>query len=236
LLVSNRHACHDNEIVESRTGAVAYSPVSHPRSSNRACGLPAHGFPTGFTSEHTRDDGAHRLRRPIGCFAHTPCAVQLRLKVKLFLKNPNFPVVSGQSHSPCRIYFKGAPEVRDLPSPGITRLRRYYFPLRLPPRPEPKALLRVAAPHPGRASHVTQITFLTCCPHYPGGSEQVHLTVTSLSRFGLPRILGGSASTTVLSRPAQGSLALRPARLLQPKSLHLSPGLHQGGLPASMPG
>ena len=27
--------------VESRTGAVAYSPVSHPRSSNRACGSAA---------------------------------------------------------------------------------------------------------------------------------------------------------------------------------------------------
>jgi hypothetical protein len=27
------------------------SPVSHPRSSNRTCGLPASGFPTGFTSK-----------------------------------------------------------------------------------------------------------------------------------------------------------------------------------------
>ena len=185
---------------------------------------------------------AHERRRSSsvketdGCFANAPCAVQLRLKVKLFLKNPNFPVVSGQSHSPCLIFFKSAPEVRDLPSIPFPGLRRYYFPLRLPPRPAPKALLRVATPHPGRASHVAQITFLTCCPHYPGGSEQVHLTVTSLSRFGLPRILGGSASTTVLSRPAQGSLALRPVWLLQPKSLHLSPGLHQGGLPTSMPG
>src|SRR6266436_7466126 len=31
---------------------------------------------------------------------------------------------------------------------------------------------------------------------------------------GLPRLTGGSASTTSLSRPAQASLALRPARLL----------------------
>jgi hypothetical protein len=45
----------------------------------------------------------------------------------------------------------------------------------------------------------------------------------SLSRCGLPRILGRSAFTTVLSRPVQGSLALGRARLLQPKSLHLSP-------------
>ena len=30
--------------------------------------------------------------------------------------------------------------------------------------------LRVATPHSGRVSHVAQVTFLTCCPHYPGGS------------------------------------------------------------------
>src|SRR5882672_422931 len=36
---------------------------------------------------------------------------------------------------------------------------------------------------------------------------------------GLPRLTGGSASTTSLSRPAQASLALRPARLLaRPKA------------------
>jgi hypothetical protein len=34
-----------------------------------------------------------------------------------------------------------------------------------------------------------------------------------LACIGLPRILGGSTSTTLLSRPAQGSLALRPAGL-----------------------
>jgi hypothetical protein len=41
----------------------------------------------------------------------------------------------------------------------------------------------------------------------------------SLSYCGLPRILGRSASKTVLPRPAQRSLALRFFRLLQPKSL-----------------
>jgi hypothetical protein len=33
--------------------AVACCPVSHPRSSNRTCGSPASGFPTGFTLRHT---------------------------------------------------------------------------------------------------------------------------------------------------------------------------------------
>jgi hypothetical protein len=34
-------------------GPMANAPVSHPRSSNRACRFPAPGFPTGFTARHT---------------------------------------------------------------------------------------------------------------------------------------------------------------------------------------
>ena len=60
---------------------------------------------------------------------------------------------------------------------------------------------------------ITQITVLACCAHYPGGSNRC------VCRFlpcpcCLPRLTGGSASTTSLSRPAQASLTLRPARLL----------------------
>ena len=43
-------------VVESRMGAVAcfsHRPVSHPRSSNRACRFPAPDFPTGLTAKHT---------------------------------------------------------------------------------------------------------------------------------------------------------------------------------------
>jgi hypothetical protein len=54
-------------------------------------------------------------------------------------------------------------------------------------------------------------------------------SVTVLLRCGLPRILGGSASTTVLSGPSQGSLALRPARLLQPLRLTSVPRASAGG-------
>jgi hypothetical protein len=43
--------------VESRMGAVAWAmrqrSVSHPRSSNRTCGFPASGSPTGFVVRHT---------------------------------------------------------------------------------------------------------------------------------------------------------------------------------------
>jgi hypothetical protein len=45
-------------MVESRMGAVAWAmrqrSVSHPRSSNRTCGFPASGSPTGFTVRHTK--------------------------------------------------------------------------------------------------------------------------------------------------------------------------------------
>ena len=92
-------------------------------------------------------------------------------------------------------------------------------------------LLRVTTPHQGRVSHGTQATFLTCCPHYPGRSEQVLPTVASLLCFGLPRILGGSASTTVLSGPSQGSLALRPVKLLQPLRLTFVPEASAGRSP-----
>ena len=78
-----------------------------------------------------------------------------------------------------------------------------------------------------------------CCeplPHFRDGSPTLHKALSRhailitpvdqnrctyigfflLSCFGLPRILGGSASTSLLSRPAQGSLALRPAGLQPP--------------------
>ena len=39
----------EDKAVESRRGAVSpKQPVSPPRSSNRTCGFPASGFPTGF--------------------------------------------------------------------------------------------------------------------------------------------------------------------------------------------
>jgi hypothetical protein len=50
--------------VESRMGAVAWAirqrPVSHPRSSNRACRFPASGFPTSFIEGHTGSDPTAR--------------------------------------------------------------------------------------------------------------------------------------------------------------------------------
>ncbi len=57
------------------------------------------------------------------------------------------------------------------------------------------------------------------------------MSVTFPSRNGLPRNSGGSASTSSLSRPAQDSLALRPACLLISPRETLSLQLHHRGLP-----
>ena len=78
-------------------GPCGHHSVSSPRSSNRTCGFPASGFPTGFTSKHTavgQDGpdvvGSHRTPRTrpyrgnAWCLATTPCGrFRLRLDVEL---------------------------------------------------------------------------------------------------------------------------------------------------------
>src|SRR5688500_11476499 len=84
--------------LESRKGAVAWamrrSSVSLPRSSNRTCGFPASGFPTGFIVRHTAavqdarfEDAARRgLQRPVrrrtaACHVLAPCAACTGMRV-----------------------------------------------------------------------------------------------------------------------------------------------------------
>jgi hypothetical protein len=72
---------------------------------------------------------------------------------------------------------------------------------------------------------ITQIAVLACCAHYPRWTS----TGARVGFFpvlrGLPRYSGGSVSTTSLSRPAQASRVLRPARLLAHQKWTLSRGL-----------
>src|SRR6202043_3646855 len=107
--------------------------------------------------------------------------------------------------------FESAPEVRALSSASITRLRRSYGPVRLPPWPPPFATLR---PLP---SPLTGLPRLPEPPfrraHYPGGSSGCACRLLPRS-YSLPQMAGGSASALSLSRPAQASLTLRPAGLL----------------------
>ncbi len=103
-----------------RCPSISSCSVSTSRSSNRTGGLPTSGSPTGFTGRHTTARGAP--------FAHRYSSFRSRLTID-GVGRPcgQFLLALG--------YFHSVPEVRFLPSPGITRLQRYYEPLRLPARP-----------------------------------------------------------------------------------------------------
>ena len=78
---------------------------------------------------------------------------------------------------------------------------------------------------------ITRTTFPTCRAHYPGGSSGCACRLLPRS-CGLPQMAGGSASALSLSRPAQASLTLRPAGLLNRLKRPLSRGSSPSGYPA----
>jgi hypothetical protein len=97
--------------VESRCGAVADAPFPHPAHRTRTCGFPASG-------SRTRK---HRTPGPVGR--------------RLRILNWNREV---HRFAPLSLSFSsvsGLLELRSLPSTGVTRLPRYYEPVRHPKRP-----------------------------------------------------------------------------------------------------
>ena len=102
-----------------------------------------------------------------------------------------------------------------LPSTGITRLPRYYGPLRHPAGPDWPSRVSGGRVHAtDRASRVAAFfIFHACWRHYPGRYRSVHRSLASQSANGLPLINGGSASALTVSRPAQRSLRV-PARMV----------------------
>jgi hypothetical protein len=148
----------------------------------------------------------------------------LRLAIQLDLKFPDITrCCQTYRQSPPLPSFTSTPEVRALSSAGITRPHRSYSPLRLPDGP-PSFLTTFggATPSQSRAS-LTNPDHLLCMPcSIPRwtGSGARWLASCALPRrvlpcpCSLPRFWGGSASTSLLSRPAQASHALRPAELL----------------------
>ena len=156
-------------------GAVAWAirqrPVSHPRSSNRTCRSPASGSPTGFTVRHT---GSKPTARGF-------CTVITRLRPST-QQSRTTPVFDGvlrliANHHDLAI-FDSAPEVRALSSAGITRLRRSYDPVRLPPWPSPVATLRpLPSPRwvsPDYPNHLSDVP----CP-LPRRIERVRVSIAS---------------------------------------------------------
>jgi hypothetical protein len=98
-------------------------------------------------------------------------------------------------------------ELRSLPSTDITRLQRYYEPLR-----HPRAPGLALTGFPVLADHALGLPVLrtpslcTCCRHYPGVLlRSLHPAVSAFQR------VVGSACASSFSRLARRSLALRPA-------------------------
>jgi hypothetical protein len=126
-------------------------------------------------------------------------------------------------HCSTPVYPDAIPEVRALSSAGIARPHRSYGPLRLPDWPSPfLATFGAATPSQSRASLTDpdHLPYMPCSIPRWTGSGARWLASGAFPRrvlpcpYSLPRYRGGSASTSLLSRPAQASHALRPAELL----------------------
>jgi len=105
-------------------------------------------------------------------------------------------------------------QLRLLPSTGITRLRRYYKPLRHPSRPGLSLTsCRLIQNNDHRWDFSCCVWSPFACMPSPIPRQDRWKLVRSYDsiNFGLPRNRGGSAPASTFSRPAQRSLALRPA-------------------------
>jgi len=104
-------------------------------------------------------------------------------------------------------------ELRPLPSVGVTRPRRYYGPLRHPRRPR-LALTGCGLERTPSTAGASRVALGPLCVHAVATTPAGPLgaSLVSPSVIGLPRFSGESAPASPFSRPAQRSLALRPAR------------------------
>ena len=110
------------------------APRFPSRSSNRTCGFPASGFPTGFT---VRPTISCRVTRG-ACAAASSSSPRDTARSD---RSGHCRVFAGSSaNHPDLAVFASAPEVRALPSAGITRLQRS-----LRPCPTPAGIRRPSA-------------------------------------------------------------------------------------------
>ena len=80
-------------------------------------------------------------------------------------------------------------ELRSLPSTGITRLQRYYEPLRHPRAPSLSltGFRLVLADHALGLPVFRTLSLCTCCRHYPGAAAGCTASLIHPSRISLPR-------------------------------------------------
>ncbi len=168
-------------------------PVSSPRSSNRTCGFPASGFPTGFIARHTVD-GQFGLVSGDDTVART----HLRLATELVRTLPNLNGVARliANHRPfassqaCQKSGSFAPPAL----PGINARTTLSD-----SRQAYRAChdIGVATSDQSGSPPITRITFPTCRAHYPGGSSGCSCRLLPRS-CSLPQMAGGSASALSL--------------------------------------
>ena len=169
------------------------------------------------------------------CLATTPWRViNFRLAAELPRKPPGTfrccrLIANHQSSAPSKACQKSGV----LSSAGITRPHRSYDPVRLPPGPpcSPRRWrcdLRPERASPDYPDHLSNVP----CPIPRWIGTGAYVGCFPIPR-GLPRFPGGSASTISLSRPAQTSLALRPAGSLNRPRRPLSRGFETAGYPTA---
>ena len=105
------------------------------------------------------------------------------------------------------------PKPRLLPSTGITRLQRYYEPLRHPTAPGLSVTGRrlVLPDHAMGLPVLRALSLCTCCRHYRGAATGGTASLIHPVVSAFPESAVGSACASSFSRLARRSLALRPA-------------------------
>ena len=219
-------------------GRCGHHSVPVPARSNRTCGFPASGFPTGFTSKHTavgQDgpdvvgsrpnspnttvSGKRMVPRDDTLWPVPPSPIDVELPPKGSLSGVVRIIATHPSLPSSKAHRKSGP----LCSAGITRPHSSYGPVRRPRGPSPKVTLRARPSVP--SPQITACTLPTCRAHLPRRTRTgAHVGCFPVPR-GLPRISDGSASATSLSRPAQASLELRPS-LSRPSGLCHRASIH----------
>ena len=104
-------------------------------------------------------------------------------------------------------------EPRPLPSTGVTRLHRYYGPLRHPSAPGPflAGVQLIIPDHAGRASRVAYASLVYMPPPLPRRGSWVPHLLSSPAVSAFPERVIRSARASSVSRFAQRSLTLQPA-------------------------
>jgi hypothetical protein len=104
-------------------------------------------------------------------------------------------------------------EPRPLPSTGVTRLHRYYEPIRHPMAPGLSVTgVRLVVPDLVTGLPVLRaLSLCTCCRHYPGTATGGTALLIRPAISAFPERVVGSACASSFSRLARRLLALRPA-------------------------